>query len=80
MQNTFEILTRFLARYSDEVEGRESSSLPEEVRTRLQSFARGQLSASEQADLIARLNERQDWIAVLAEEVKALRVPDGTKK
>lgn len=79
MQNTFEILTGFLDRHGAEVEGRETRTLPNELKTRLQSFARGELSEADQADLIRRLNERPEWIAFLAEEVKALRGQNGDK-
>jgi hypothetical protein len=73
MPGTFEILTRFLERFGEGVEGRELSALPPEVGTRLQRFARGELPAAEQADLIRELNEHPEWIASLAAEVKALR-------
>ena len=76
MPNTFEILTGFLARFGDEVEGREASDLPAEVTAQLRSFARGQLPAAAQADLIRQLNEHPDWVAALAAETKALREPD----
>ena len=76
MPNTFEILSGFLARYDDEVVGRESSTPPTEVRDHIRSFARGQLSESKQAELVCQLNEHPDWIATLAAEVKALRNPD----
>ena len=75
MPNTFETLTGFLARHGAEVEGRESPKLPGEMRDRLQAFARGQLPESEQAELVRRINEYPEWVAFLAEEVKALRAP-----
>jgi len=74
MQNTFEILAGFLERYGAEVEGRETSPLPAELENKLRAFARGELSEAEQMDLISRLNERPDWIAYLAGEIKALRM------
>jgi hypothetical protein len=73
MQNTFEILAGFLARYGEEVEGRETSPLPTEIKNKLLAFARGDLTETDQLDLIRRLNERPDWIAFLAGEIKALR-------
>lgn len=76
MPNTFEILSGFLARYDDEVVGRESSVPPAEVSADIRSFARGQLSASRQEELVRQLNDHPDWIAALAAEVKALRNPD----
>jgi hypothetical protein len=80
MPNTFEILIGFLARFGDEVEGRESTDPPAEITAQLRSFARGQLPASAQADLIRQLNEHPDWVATLAAEAKALRSPDETNR
>jgi hypothetical protein len=73
MPNTFEILSGFLARYDDEVVGRESSVLPADISTRIRSFALGKLSASEQAELLRQLDAHPDWVAALAAEVKTLR-------
>ena len=73
MANTFEILSGFLARYDDEVVGRESSILPAEVSARIRSFARGNLSPPEQVELLRQLDEQPDWLAALAAEVKSLR-------
>jgi len=80
MANTFEILSGFLARYDDEVVGRESSILPAEINARIRSFARGQLSTSEQTDLVRQLDEHPDWVAALAAEVKTLRNPGESSK
>ena len=77
MPNTFEILSGFLARYDDEVVGREYSAPPAEVSAHIRSFARGQLSALEQEELVRQLNDHPDWIAALVAEVKALRQPDN---
>ena len=73
MPNTFETLSGFLARYEDEVVGRESVIPSPEVMARLRSFAHGQLSPTEQAELVRQLDERPDWVAALAAEVKVLR-------
>jgi len=80
MPNTFEILTGFLARFGDEVEGREAPGLPPEISAQLRRFARGQLTTAEQAELIQQLNEHPDWVAALAAEAKALRKPDETNR
>ena len=80
MPNTFEILTGFLTRFGDEVEGRESSTPPPEVVGQLRRFARGQLPAAEQAELILQLNEHPDWVAALAAEARALRHPDDANQ
>ncbi len=78
MPNTFEILTGFLSRYGDEVEGRESVVLPTEVKAKISDFARGKLPPPEQAELIGQLNDHPDWVVALAVEVKALRGTDST--
>lgn len=80
MANTFETLSGFLARYNDEVVGRESPVPSPEISARLRSFARGQLSPTEQADLVRQLYEHPDWIAALAAEVKGLRGSGETNK
>ena len=77
MPNTFEILSGFLSRFGDEVEGRESSAPPPEVGAQLHRFARGQLPASEQVELIRLLNDHPDWVVSLAAEVKAQRDSGG---
>ena len=76
MSNTFEILTGFLARFGDEVEGREAPDLPPEINAQLRRFACGQLTAAEQEKLIQQLNDHPDWVAALATEAKALRESD----
>lgn len=73
MPNNFEILAGFLARYGDEVEGRESTPLPPDVADQLRRFARGQLAEPAQREIIQQLGEHTDWVAFLATEVKALR-------
>ena len=77
MANTFEILSGFLARYDDEVVGRESSILPAEVGERIRRFARGKLPRPEQVELLRQLDEHPDWVAALAAEVKNLRTDDS---
>ena len=79
MPNTFEILSGFMARYDDEVIGRESSILPAEISASIRSFALGKLSTSEQAELLQQLDEHPDWVAALAAEVKALRNTGSNK-
>ena len=55
MPNNFEILAGFLARYGDEVEGRESAPLPADVADQLRRFARGQLAGPAQGEIIQQL-------------------------
>ena len=79
MKNNFEILAKFLEKYSDEVEGREFAELTPEMNAKLLQFARGTLPAAEQSGLIERLSQNPEWIARLAAEVKSLRGETGKK-
>jgi hypothetical protein len=78
MANEFEILAGFLARFSDEVEGREMQDLPREVQVKLRELAQGNLAESERSRLFDLLKENPAWIGRLADEVKALRA-DGNR-
>ena len=78
MSNDFEILTRFLDRYGDDVEGRELDEVPEQVKPKLRGFALGTLSETERRDLSKLLKEHPGWIGFLAGEARTLR--DGGKK
>jgi hypothetical protein len=80
MPNTFETLNGFLARFSNEVEGRESSRPTPETAAKLQSFARGRMPAPELPEFIRQLNEQPEWVAMLATEVKAIRNSSGNKE
>jgi len=73
MNDPFEILSRFLDRYGDEVEGRALEEMPTEVKTQLRDFAQGKLPETQRGDLFRLLKENPRWIAVLAEEAKAAR-------
>lgn len=73
MTNAFEILTRFLDRYGDEVEGRALEDMPPEVQMKLRDFARGNLAGAERDELARRLKENPKWISLLAQEVKGAR-------
>ncbi|SPE60456.1 hypothetical protein SBV1_420010 [Verrucomicrobia bacterium] len=73
MSNALEILTRFLDRFGDEVEGRELREPSGEIQTQLRAFARGKLPEAQQSELLALLSHNPQWIALLAEEVKVLR-------
>ena len=77
MANTFEILTRFLERYDDEVEGRQLAEPADEVKIKLRRLARGELPTAEQGELLGLLNRNPHWIGRLADEVKALRADPG---
>lgn len=78
MANEFEILAGFLARFGDEVEGRELQDLPRDVQVKLRALAQGNLPESERLQLFNLLKENPAWIGRLADEVKSLR-PDGNR-
>jgi len=73
MASEFEILAGFLAKFGDEVEGRESQELPQNVQAQLRELARGNLPETERSQLFGLLNSNPQWIGRLADEVKALR-------
>jgi hypothetical protein len=73
MPETFEILAQFLDRFEREVEGRELTQPPEAVSLKLQQFARGTLPEPDRAELLGLLKQNPEWLAPLAQAVKALR-------
>jgi hypothetical protein len=73
MPNEFEILAGFLARFGDEVEGRELQEPPKDIQARMRELARGTLPETERSQLFSLLSDNPQWIGRLAEEVKALR-------
>ena len=73
MANQFTILSRFLDRYSDDVEGRSMEEPSAEVAQKLKNLASGSLSEAERKDVIALLQTNPNWVALLAREAKALR-------
>jgi hypothetical protein len=78
MANEFEILANFLAKFSDEVEGRELQDLPRDMQVKLRELAQGNLAESERLRLFDLLKENPAWIGRLADEVKAMRT--GTNR
>jgi hypothetical protein len=78
MANDFEILAGFLAKFSDEVEGRELQELPKDVQVKLREMAQGNLPESERSRVFDLLKENPAWVGRLADEVKALRT--GTNR
>jgi len=78
MANEFEILANFLAKFSDEVEGRELQDLPRDVQAKLRELAQGNLAESERSRVFDLLKDNPAWIGRLAEEVKAMRT--GTNR
>ena len=77
MSNPFQILANFLERFGDEVEGRELSQLPEDVKKRMEDFAAGRLPEEERTELVGLLHQNPHWVPRLAEAVKQLRTAKG---
>jgi len=73
MKNAFEMLSRFLEQYGEEVEGRGLEDMPPEVKTKLREFANSKLGAADRGELARLLKENPSWISALAEEVKGRR-------
>lgn len=73
MTNSFKVLSEFLERFDDEVEGRHLAALPEEARLKLRALAHGKLPQAEHQGIFSTLNQNPEWIAELAKEIKALR-------
>ena len=73
MSNDFEILSRFLDRYGDDVEGRELDEIPDHIKPKLRDFAYGTLSETERRDLAKLLKEHSAWVRFLAGEARTLR-------
>ena len=73
MPNELKTLLEFLDRFSAEVEGRSLEQPPDEVKSKLRDFARGQLTEPQRGELIGQLKEHPDWMALLANEARSLR-------
>ncbi len=71
--STFTILDQFLERGLHEVEGRGSEPIPPPVLEQIKQFAAGELDETSRQKLTGELNARPEWLAALAEEVKARR-------
>ena len=73
MPESFAVITRFLERFSDDVEGRQASELSEEMKQQLKKLARGELPRAEHEQVFAVLRSEPAAVSLLAEEVKQLR-------
>jgi len=73
MSNSFEILSKFLERFGDEVEGRSLEEPSADMKLKLKRFANGSLPESERNELITVLQANPQWVSLLAQEAKALR-------
>jgi hypothetical protein len=80
MSDPFEILASFLDHTDREVEGRGlETPPPAEVLELLRQLARGKLAAAQKKEVFDQLRHNRHWIAILADEVKALRALPGEK-
>jgi len=78
MNNAFQILTGFLNRYDEDVEGRELQVPGPDIEAKFQQFARGNLPKPERAGFLELLGQHPEWLGRLAIEVKSLRsLPDA---
>jgi hypothetical protein len=73
MSEEFKILDGFLQHFGEEVEGRESPELSDELKTQLGKLARGEVPAAEQAKLFLLLKNNPGALAWLASQIKELR-------
>jgi hypothetical protein len=79
MTEDFAHIVEFLNRFQDEVQGRDLMYPDPELRQRLDRFARGECSQSEQGDLCQMLTRHPEWVVYLAECIKGLRgAPAGS--
>jgi hypothetical protein len=80
MPEPFQILTGFLDRFGDEVEGRALPEPPADLEVKVRELARGRLPESERARWFELLNQNPSWIARLADEIRALRAEPGADR
>lgn len=73
MAERLQILLKFLERFDDEVQGREMLEPADDAKVKLQRFARGTLTETEQTEVFVLLDRNPEWTAWLAKEVKGLR-------
>jgi len=73
MTDSFKLIAQFLDRFEREVEGRQLVSAPPEFQLKLRALAQGRLPQAERIEVFSSLNQNPEWIAELANEIKALR-------
>ena len=78
MEQTLQILERFLALTQVEVEGRVKRPVPPELERQLQALAEAQAGPDERARLALLLKDHPEWVAHLAEQIKMRRPPERT--
>jgi len=73
MTAAFKTLVKFLDQFAGEVEGRSQVDPPDEIRSKLKRFARGELDELERVELIDLLKANPGWVELLAQQARALR-------
>lgn len=70
MNDELKILAGFLAKYSEDVEGRSAEEPPTEIVTRIQAFAAGKLAEQDRVALSEKLKENPHWVPHLAQAAR----------
>ncbi len=73
MSNDFAQIADFLARFQDEVQGRDAMRPDPQLCGRLERLARGQCTENEREDLCKMLVNHPEWVSYLADSIKQLR-------
>jgi hypothetical protein len=73
MDRKYRALLKILKNESRAMIKYESDQPPANVQKAIARFARGSVTAGERAKLCEILQERPDWVPLLADEVKSLR-------
>jgi hypothetical protein len=73
VNDDFKILLEFFAGDAQEVSGRESATLPTELRDKIAKFASGKCTEEERVEMKKLLQEQPHLIPTLVTETKALR-------
>lgn len=73
MNDDFKILLEFFAGDAQEVAGRETATIPAELREKIAKFAGGKCTEEERVEMKKLLQEKPQLIPTLVTETKALR-------
>ena len=78
MNETFKIISEYLDRTGEEVEGRAREEMSEEVAETLKAFAAGTLAPDTRAEVANLLKQHPGWVTALAGEATR-RIDAGGK-
>lgn len=70
MNDELKILAGFLAKYSEDVQGRSAEEPPTEIVSRIHDFADGSLDEADRVKLSEELKQNPHWIGHLAEAAR----------